>query len=246
MTAPPRDTASGRDRRSAVPKAERPLSGQEQDRLEAFVEGDNPFGWKPMPMDMLQGFLCGVASAPEDVKAEDWLPWAFGIETPPETRPEAIEWFDLAERFYRQQVPALEAQADAELVLYDESPGASNRLEYWCIGFLDGLEMAAEPLEVVGDPEEVDELLFPVRVLGDALSPAEKKRFSDKEWAKLLAECEAELWPAVVSTYRYGNALRHKPVTVRRDAPKTGRNDPCPCDSGRKFKNCCGRDAPAG
>lgn len=28
--------------------------------------------------------------------------------------------------------------------------------------------------------------------------------------------------------------------TFRRDAPKVGRNDPCPCGSGRKFKKCCG------
>lgn len=26
-----------------------------------------------------------------------------------------------------------------------------------------------------------------------------------------------------------------------RASPKVGRNDPCPCDSGRKFKKCCGR-----
>ena len=32
-----------------------------------------------------------------------------------------------------------------------------------------------------------------------------------------------------------------KPETVRRDAPKVGRNDPCPCGSGKKYKNCCGR-----
>ncbi len=25
-----------------------------------------------------------------------------------------------------------------------------------------------------------------------------------------------------------------------REAPKVGRNDPCPCGSGRKFKKCCG------
>ena len=31
-----------------------------------------------------------------------------------------------------------------------------------------------------------------------------------------------------------------KPVPVRREAPRTGRNDPCPCGSGRKFKKCCG------
>ncbi|MGZ3787777.1 MAG: YchJ family protein [Bacteriovorax sp.] len=27
--------------------------------------------------------------------------------------------------------------------------------------------------------------------------------------------------------------------TVRRDAPKVGRNDPCPCGSGKKAKKCC-------
>jgi preprotein translocase subunit SecA len=36
---------------------------------------------------------------------------------------------------------------------------------------------------------------------------------------------------------------RQKPVTFRREAPKVGRNDPCPCGSGKKYKNCCGRDA---
>jgi len=30
------------------------------------------------------------------------------------------------------------------------------------------------------------------------------------------------------------------PATVRRDQPKVGRNDPCPCGSGRKYKACHG------
>ncbi|MCI9475314.1 preprotein translocase subunit SecA [Anaerovoracaceae bacterium 41-7] len=33
----------------------------------------------------------------------------------------------------------------------------------------------------------------------------------------------------------------NKPETYRRDQPKVGRNDPCPCGSGKKYKNCCGR-----
>lgn len=36
----------------------------------------------------------------------------------------------------------------------------------------------------------------------------------------------------------------HKQQTVRRDAPKVGRNDPCPCGSGKKYKHCCGRTTP--
>lgn len=32
------------------------------------------------------------------------------------------------------------------------------------------------------------------------------------------------------------------PQTYVRSEPKVGRNDPCPCGSGRKFKKCCGRE----
>jgi len=32
-----------------------------------------------------------------------------------------------------------------------------------------------------------------------------------------------------------------KPKTVRRKGKKVGRNDPCPCGSGKKYKKCCGR-----
>jgi SEC-C motif-containing protein len=30
------------------------------------------------------------------------------------------------------------------------------------------------------------------------------------------------------------------PKTLQREAPKVGRNDPCPCGSGKKYKKCCG------
>lgn len=32
-------------------------------------------------------------------------------------------------------------------------------------------------------------------------------------------------------------------TTRRREGPRVGRNDPCPCGSGRKFKKCCGSAA---
>ena len=31
-----------------------------------------------------------------------------------------------------------------------------------------------------------------------------------------------------------------KPQTVKRQTAKVGRNDPCPCGSGKKYKKCCG------
>ncbi|MBW1800508.1 MAG: preprotein translocase subunit SecA [Deltaproteobacteria bacterium] len=34
-----------------------------------------------------------------------------------------------------------------------------------------------------------------------------------------------------------------RPETVKRDGKKIGRNDPCPCGSGKKYKKCCGKNA---
>jgi preprotein translocase subunit SecA len=40
--------------------------------------------------------------------------------------------------------------------------------------------------------------------------------------------------------YEPSEAVKQEPVKV---GPKIGRNDPCPCGSGKKYKNCHGKDA---
>ncbi len=40
---------------------------------------------------------------------------------------------------------------------------------------------------------------------------------------------------------RGGRLFPGKVETFRREAPKVGRNDPCPCGSGKKYKKCCGK-----
>ena len=42
------------------------------------------------------------------------------------------------------------------------------------------------------------------------------------------------------STPQESKEVSHIPVT--NEGPKVGRNDPCPCGSGKKYKNCCGRN----
>ena len=42
---------------------------------------------------------------------------------------------------------------------------------------------------------------------------------------------------------RGGEDGASKTKTVVRKEKKVGRNDPCPCGSGKKYKNCCGRQA---
>jgi SEC-C motif-containing protein len=43
--------------------------------------------------------------------------------------------------------------------------------------------------------------------------------------------------------WRYAGTVEAKGQTFRREAPKVGRNDPCPCGSGKKYKRCCGAGA---
>ncbi|MGH8190997.1 MAG: SEC-C metal-binding domain-containing protein [Rhodanobacteraceae bacterium] len=56
--------------------------------------------------------------------------------------------------------------------------------------------------------------------------------------------------PAAAATiYRYWQPYRRTGATpavlapIARSHPKVGRNDPCPCGGGKKFKNCCGAPA---
>ncbi len=51
----------------------------------------------------------------------------------------------------------------------------------------------------------------------------------------LARQQEAPRMPAPPATSLLGPA-----VPIRRSEPKVGRNDPCPCGSGKKFKKCCG------
>ena len=42
--------------------------------------------------------------------------------------------------------------------------------------------------------------------------------------------------------HEHSHAHSHAGHTLRRASPKVGRNDPCPCGSGKKFKKCCGAE----
>ena len=46
--------------------------------------------------------------------------------------------------------------------------------------------------------------------------------------------------PAPVhNLHKNAQSAQSKPETYRREQPKIGRNEPCPCKSGRKYKQCC-------
>ncbi|MBM3892238.1 MAG: hypothetical protein FJ388_24240, partial [Verrucomicrobia bacterium] len=46
--------------------------------------------------------------------------------------------------------------------------------------------------------------------------------------------------PAAVHAGAVEEAIASAARPVRRESRKVGRNEPCPCGSGKKFKHCCG------
>ncbi|MFM1892696.1 MAG: hypothetical protein RLZ44_1773 [Pseudomonadota bacterium] len=63
---------------------------------------------------------------------------------------------------------------------------------------------------------------------------------SYKEKGLLKRHHEFSRFARVNDRWYYVEGELPKPVTQRNDL-KVGRNDPCPCGSGKKYKKCCGR-----
>ena len=56
---------------------------------------------------------------------------------------------------------------------------------------------------------------------------------------RLQREIRRDLEKASIDRLPEDAVFSQWPVTVRRTVPKVGRNDPCPCGSGKKYKKCC-------
>ena len=78
----------------------------------------------------------------------------------------------------------------------------------------------------------------------EAMQAEAQKRRAEQEIAKQRSQLSDHLQSAQAS---HGDdvsaAEAKKKVPVKADGTKVGRNDPCPCGSGKKYKNCCGKNA---
>jgi uncharacterized protein YecA (UPF0149 family) len=58
-----------------------------------------------------------------------------------------------------------------------------------------------------------------------------------------IAQVTDAIAESAAAIYEYSRSVADgPPQPYRRQAAKVGRNDPCPCGSGKKYKKCCGAD----
>jgi SEC-C motif-containing protein len=66
-------------------------------------------------------------------------------------------------------------------------------------------------------------------------------RVSYRRNGEQLAHHELAEFRKSGGTWYFYDGKMVSPGQYTRETPKVGRNDPCPCGSGRKYKKCCGR-----
>jgi len=114
----------------------------------------------------------------------------------------------------------------------------------WAHGFRVGCDLRAEAWDQrVADWEGLDEALFDIDNLTLGLGDDPADEDPDEPLPTLAQRLQVvQAIPALLHTlYRVAQSQGEPSVEpFRRESPKTGRNDPCPCGSGRKDKHCHG------
>jgi uncharacterized protein len=222
-----------------------PLTDDELDRLEQLLD-HAIFAGDAMRLDEIQAMLCALVSGPVPVAPSVWLPEALGQGLNHGNDPVVLETLALLMRLNNDLAAALLANEMIAPVLYpiDEHCEKYDYLA-WADTYIFAAGLSGDWYELAGKhAEDLSELLEPMFMLTGMLKEDAEKSgerwFSAPDEARLLADIEENLPLIVQSIY---NFWRNKRVgtTVRRDETQLGRNDPCLCGSGRKFKQCCGR-----
>lgn len=223
-----------------------PLGEAELDRLEELLDAEILQG-RAMRLDELQGLLCAVISAPEPISPSIWIPAVLGEDLP---LVEA-EWMDetmgLLMHFYNDMAAILYRGEEPALILYptDDDDDLSD-YGAWADGYLYGSHLGdGEWLDMAGEhAADLSELLENFFLLNGALKEDVLKHgeswMSDAAEEQAMARAADNLPGLVLAIHEFWLALRTPAAPHKRDAPKVGRNETCPCGSGKKFKQCCG------
>ena len=143
------------------------LTDADLDRLDALLS--TPEMENSMTLDAIQGLLCAVASAPQPVPPEKWIPVVLG-EGKFASEDDAREAEALLLRFHADTFRQLAGEDGIEMLSYPVEEG-EEELAFWCDGYLEGTRLAEPGWFECGEDEEiVSELLYPFMLLSGRLN----------------------------------------------------------------------------
>ncbi|MBS49509.1 MAG: YecA family protein [Sphingobium sp.] len=197
-----------------------------------------------MLVSQLDGFLTGIVVSPDLITPGRWIPliWAGdeGNGEPDFESEEELQTFlNLVMTHYHAIIDALAHPGAYAPVLETDTRTDETLWEMWIDGFAQAMALSPDGwARIDGDDDAgCHAALKGIRTLRDfaegnlALGEQEEDRW-DAEAPDLIP-----IWVEMLHQWRVENDP-HRPVAVRRT--KVGRNDRCPCGSGKKYKKCCG------
>ncbi|SAK47071.1 yecA family protein [Caballeronia catudaia] len=223
----------------------KPLTEGELDRLEELLASfDNA-----MTLERVDGFFAALICGPELVQLEEWLLAVLGENYARANDDDARNTVLLLIRHWNTIADTLEFTLSEETVYLpvlslDEEDGVAHANE-WADGFMDGINMRRESWQELFSDENHAGSLVPVLMLYHEDDPDPELR-TDPKALENREEIIQVMIASLTHIYRYfderrqENARRDAAESMPRKSDKVGRNEPCPCGSGRKYKHCCG------
>ena len=206
---------------------------------------------------ILDGYLAGVIVQPVLLQAEDWLSPIFGTDGMPE--PGIEGWSEaqhnrLINLITRRKEEILrgileDGWFDPIIPMIEDDDGkpahgkeALEGVGFWAAGFEWALAnfTQLEEAALSGVPDLLDSIWRHLPDQDEAQLALTKALDEEHPLKNLDTAIEALVFD-VVDLAQIGLAESHKVETVVREHPKLGRNDPCPCGSGKKYKQCHGK-----
>jgi uncharacterized protein len=204
-------------------------------------------GDEAMLLSELDGFLAGILVCPDLIMPGEWLPMIWGgvnkDATPAFENTKQVEQLvGLIMERYNAAAADLQRGGGHYEPLFDVDPRNDDILwEIWIDGFDTALQLRPEAwAKVLGSDEDAHNALAGLVALvqiGRGESKLPKEQVDD-----LIAKAP-DLIPHYIETLNAWRISQQVAGQFRTEAPnfgKVGRNEPCPCGSGKKYKLCCG------
>lgn len=194
---------------------------------------------EPMLLTELDGFLTGVILCPDPVLPAEWMQNVWGIDdggVAPFDDPIDVQWFaDAVMARHDAIVRDLDRGKLQPIFDIDERNG-DVLWELWIDGFAEAMALRPDAWTAPTDDASVTEARARLSLLIDVAR--QESALDSMEINALEVEAPGRLIDAVLRLHasrpRAGIAAAPMPSPA-----KVGRNDPCPCGSGRKAKRCC-------
>lgn len=229
----------------ARPQKKQSLHPSELEYFDAFLEGlEGPV----RSFEALDGFFCALICGPRAVPPPQYIDLIMGSGGAFQNEAQAQKVTDLIFRHFNSIVDQLQSTYRTDDIyvpaLIVDEHGEPNGRE-WASGFMSGVNLSADGWPALMADSTLNQMIAPMVTL-TATQDLDPTQHSPNLAPKNREDLLEDMFVGLSDIYahfaadRQASAAASTPQTIRRENNKIGRNDSCPCGSGKKFKQCCG------